>query len=120
MSVSAELCRRFSGFIEIATAWFTVNSVGSLVSTPTITNLSVPTANTEVSHAFGTGTRRFQVQNRTSGLIKFAYAPTGSGSLFVTLFPGAVYEEKDVDCDGLSIYVQSPSAAQTVEILEWS
>lgn len=120
MSASAELCRRFSGFIEIATAWFTVNSVGSLVSTPLITNLAMATANTEYSHAFGTTARRFQIQNRGTGLIKFAFAPTGSGTLFVTLYPGGVYEEKDVDCDGLSLYVQSSSAAQVLEILEWS
>jgi hypothetical protein len=88
-------------------------------TTPTITNLSVPTANTEVSHALVANVKQILVSNRDNGLLKAAFTVTESGTKYFTIWPGQTRCFDSLNYSG-TLYMQSTSASQTVEIVEWS
>lgn len=91
-----------------------------LATTPTIANLSIPLANTEVSYALPAGTKRFALQNRFDGIIKLAYTSSTSGSVFYTVWPGDEFVENDIHYAAtITLYMQSPKPSQTVEIRSW-
>lgn len=95
-------------------------SVNPLVTNPTIVNLSIPLANTEVSYVFPAGTKRFSLQNRFDGKITLAYAVGDSGILYYTIWPGNEFAENNIHVSAsITIYVQSPKASQIIEIRSW-
>ena len=87
---------------------------------PLVENVSLPTANTEVSHALPTGTKRFLIKLRDKGILKVAYASGTSGTVYLTIPSGAFYSENRIGVATTTIYMQSPSASQTAEISSWS
>lgn len=91
----------------------------NVVKGPTILNKVLPLANTEYSHTFLDGTRRFTLKNRGSGLLKLSYVSGQSGVEWFSIEPGTTYGEEDIRTVSLTLYIQSPSAAQTLEILSW-
>lgn len=86
---------------------------------PTIYNLSMPTANTEYSQALTASTKKIMVRMRVKGSARFAFVASGTTTAYITLEPGAVYFEENLDLTGATIYIQSNQAGQTAEILEW-
>ena len=91
-----------------------------LATTPSIANLPVPLANTEVFYVFPAGTKRFALQNRSDGIIKLAYIIGDSGSVYYTVWPGDEFIENDIHyAASVTIYLQSPKASQIVEIRSW-
>ena len=91
------------------------------VTTPTITNVTTPTAGTEFSHALAVGTKRFKVQIRGKSKIQLTYTSGASGTNYITVWPGNVYEEDSLDLSGgATLYMQTTKTGETVEILEWS
>lgn len=91
----------------------------SLVFDPTIENVPLPVANTEVDHTLPMGTKTFIIQNRDTGLLKLALTDTESGTTYLTIFPGCFYCLSGIDVKSLTLHIQSPSASQTVEISSW-
>lgn len=92
----------------------------SLATTPTIANVAIPTANTEVFYILPSGSKRFAIQNRNDGIIKLAYAAGTSGSVYYTVWPGDEFAEDNIQYAAtITIYMQSPKAVQTVEIRSW-
>lgn len=89
-------------------------------TTPLITNLSLPTANTEVSHSLSSDLKQLMFRARNASKLQFAFTATESGTKFITVLPGVVYFEKDLDLSGKTLYVQANIASETVEILEWT
>lgn len=87
---------------------------------PDIQNVVLTLADTEIDHTLPDHTKCFIVQNRNNGLIKLSYIDGNSGSIRVTLFPGTFYREADVGEKTLTIHMQSPTAAQTIEVVSWS
>lgn len=83
-----------------------------------ITNLSVPTANTEVSHALSSNLKQIIFKTRNKEELKFAFTATESGTNYVTLEGAAVANLDSLTFSSETLYVQSPSAGVTVEILE--
>lgn len=106
-------------FLRMENGRLLVSSTEELVDNPTIANVSLPTANTEVSYAFPANTKEFYLQNRENGLIKFSYTATESGTLYKTLWPGGVLTRERLSKDNLTIYLQSPLASQVVEVVSW-
>lgn len=95
-------------------------TANSLATTPSIANLFVPTANTEVAYSLPAGTKRFALQNRSDGIIRLAYAAGTSGTLYYTVWPGDEFAEDNIHfASTINIYVQSPKPSQTVEIRSW-
>jgi len=82
-------------------------------------DLSMPLANTEYSYAFPAGTLNFQFQGRTNGLIKFKRTAAGK---YWTLFPGQPYFITNIksSASAITVYFESPSTDQVVELLYWS
>ena len=91
------------------------------IQNPLINTLVLTLAATELSFALPAFTRHFLIQNRNNGLLKIGFA-LGSTSTanFLTIFPGNWLQYSFNVESPLSIYVQSPKAAQTVEINHWS
>lgn len=101
-------------------------SIGSSVSAATVgktveqvENVSIPTANIEVSHSLPSGTKSYKIQNRDTGLIKLAFSAATSGTTFWTIGAGQPFETDGIDASAsITLFMQSPAASQTVEI--WS
>lgn len=87
-------------------------------STPTIYNVSVPLANTEVSQALSAETKKFSIRVRGVAKLKISYTSGQSGTNYWTVFPGTVYMEDMLNFSG-SLYFQTNLPAMTVEIVEW-
>ena len=91
------------------------------IQNPLINTLDLLLANTEYSFALPAFTRLFLVQNRNRGLLKIAFVAGGtSGVDYLTIFPGNFAQWSMNVESPLTIYVQSPSAAQVVEINHWT
>ena len=90
-----------------------------LVKTPKNETLSIPLAATEVSHSFPAGTKRFRIANRDSGILQLAYTATESGTNYKTIYCGSEYSEDFILGGTTTIYLQSPDANQTVELISW-
>lgn len=91
------------------------------VSTPTVSNVAVPLANTEVSFTFPTGTKRFDLKTRNTATLKISYSAGQSGTTYLTLHAGSMYSETGINpAVSLSIYFQSATAGSLVEIVSWA
>lgn len=98
----------------------TARSRQVVATNPTIYNLSMPTAGTEYSQALGSSTKKLLVRMRDKGRTRFAFSSGDTNVEWITLEPGAVYFEENLDLNGVTIYLQSNIAGQTAEILEWT
>lgn len=88
------------------------------LANPAIYNISLPLANTEVQHDFPAGIKQFAFQNRDIGLVKVR---TTSGGPYWTIFSGQPYYVQVLNYSvGVTLYFESPKAAQTLEIWVWS
>ena len=96
-----------------------------LAARPVIYNVTLTTANTEVSRALPSGTRKFTIQSRDPTVdVKVAFVSGESGSNFITILGNAAWNEDFIHVPGdftLTLYMQSTStAAPIVEIVAWS
>lgn len=87
---------------------------------PIVENVSIPLANTEVTHVLPTGTKRFLIKLRGRATLKLSYAVSTSGTVFSTIRPHNWYAEERIGSGTTTLYLQSPSASQTAEITSWS
>jgi hypothetical protein len=96
------------------------NADTNVVTNPSIANFLLPLANTEYPYTFPAGTKRFTVKNRTASLIKLSYTAGQSGVTWFSIEPGVSYTENEIRASAtITMYVQSPSAAQLLEIISW-
>lgn len=87
---------------------------------PIVENVSIPLANTEVTHVFPLGTKRFFIKLRDRAILKIAYSVGTSGTIFSTIPNYCFYSEDRIGAGTTTIYMQSPTASQTAEITSWS
>lgn len=98
-----------------------VSLVPDTVSSPTITNLTLTTANEEYAIPLPTGSRRFTLKLRSGGLLKLSYTTGASGTTYFTIFPGSVMtEEALAPSTNYVLYVQSPQSGAVVELVSWA
>lgn len=92
------------------------------VTTPTIANVGIPLANTEVSYLLPAGTRSFYISLRDSSAnLKLAYILGDSGITYITIHRGNWYSEEDLSLVApTTLYFQADTAAQTAEIVHWT
>lgn len=89
-------------------------------TTPDISNVSMPSANTEYSLALPANTKKFLIKLRaTNSLLKVAYTVNESGSVFMTIPFGSSLNREGLRATSKTLYFQSPSASQTAEIETW-
>ena len=88
-------------------------------TTPTIYNVTTPVApNTETSQALNPNTKKFSIAARGTARLQYAFVATESGTIFKTLWPGALHGYDMIDFTG-TMYFQANQASAIVEILEW-
>lgn len=88
---------------------------------PLVANVSIPTANTEVSYALPAGTKKFYIKLREgSASIKLAYVAGTSGTTYVTVHRGNWYGEEALDVPATTLYFQADVASQIAEIVSWT
>lgn len=100
------------------TGTFRGKAVVEAGATPTIYNVSVPLANTEVSQALSASVKRFTIRVRGESRLKLAFVSGQSGTNYITIPPGCTYTEDEINFTG-TLYFQTVKASQIVEILEW-
>lgn len=83
-----------------------------------ITNLSMPTANTEYSHALTTNLKQIIIRARGIAELKLAFTATESGTKYLTIEKRASLSLSDLDLSSTTVYLQSSVANTTAEILE--
>ena len=88
-------------------------------SIPTIYNVSVPLANTEVSQVLQSHTKSFTIRVRGIATLKLAFSLGASSTDYITVVPGGVHTSEGLDFDG-TLYFQTNKTTQIVEILEWT
>jgi len=84
---------------------------------PTVTNLTVPLANTEVSVAL-VAVKKLSIRCRGTSVIQYAYILGDSGVLYLTIPRGKSEEIDGINFTG-TLYLQTSEAAQVVEISQW-
>lgn len=90
------------------------------VTTGLVENATIAVANVEQSHTFPTNTKTIQVKPRDNGKIKMAFDSGTSGTVYQTIWPGAVYCQDNIGAASTTIYFQSPTAGLVVELTSWS
>jgi hypothetical protein len=101
-----------------------VNADGSInvniavAGVPAITNVSIPLANTEYTIAFPANVRSFYIKLR-KGAAKFAFTSGQSGSNYLSIYKGSNFALDNIKSNGLSLYIQSNTASDTLEVLTW-
>jgi hypothetical protein len=89
-----------------------------LGSNSNIENLSLPIANTEVSQALSADTRSLTIRCRQNAVLQFSFVSTESATKYLTIPVGTSYVIDNLDLTSKTLYIQSPTAGVTVEILE--
>jgi len=89
----------------------------AIVAGFTTETVDIAAADTEYAHTLPANTRMFVIQNRDNGLVRLYH--TSGGSDFWTIFPGQQFPGLNLDGTGVTVYLQSPKASQTVEVISW-
>ena len=88
---------------------------------PTVYNLSMPTANTEYSQALTSSTKKILIKSRDrSAQLRIAFVSGDTALLYITIEPGSVFFEENLDLTGATIFLRSNKSSQVCEILEWT
>lgn len=91
------------------------------VNFPNIINSTTDvTPGLETSIALPANTKQFRITNRGTHIVKLSYTVSGSGSIYLTLFPNAPYTEQNIVASSVTFYVQSTGISQRIEIVSWS
>jgi hypothetical protein len=78
-------------------------------------------ANTEYSQALSTATKKILIKTRDrTARIRLAFVSGDTSITWITVEPGSVYFEENLDLTGVTIYLQTNKASQIAEILEWT
>jgi hypothetical protein len=92
---------------------------GSSNTTPTMFNVTLGVINTEQSLTLPANTKRFILKTRGNTLLKISYVATESGTKYVTLTKNGVFTD-DNFYTAQTIYFQSPSTGDVVEVVAYS
>jgi hypothetical protein len=88
-------------------------------TTPTIFNVSVASANTEVSQLLPDNTNKFLIRVRDNANLKFSFQQNQSGAIFISVPRGSSYSESGLSLVNKTIYFQLDSPNKEVEIITW-
>jgi hypothetical protein len=100
------------------TSTFRVEATIKAGQVPTIYNVSVPLANTEVSQALSANTVQILIKVRGRANLQLAFTSTESATNYITISPGAARVIDGIDFTG-TLYFQTDKPGQTVEIEQW-
>lgn len=94
---------------------------GSSVTTPTLFNDVILTANTEQSYALPAGTKQFEVLNQSVSELKIAYSVGTSGTVYKTMYRGTSFSILNLDSTAtIVLFYQSATAGGRLEVESWA
>jgi hypothetical protein len=105
-----------STFSPVGSASASVTLAGA--TTPTLVNITL-TANTEASYTLPTNVKGFALKLREMADLKLAFISGTSSTTFFTVPRGTVFWQDGISVTGLSLYFQTPSSGQVLELLAW-
>lgn len=89
-------------------------------TTPFIANAAIVAANIEQSLALPTSVRRFLIRTRgTVGDLRIAFTSGGTTTSWITVRAGTFFTESDISVSSLTLYFQSPTVGDIVEVISW-
>ena len=92
----------------------------NITSRQTINNTAMTTKDTEYSYTIPANVKRIRFKLRAiNALLKFCFTENGSGITYITLPYGETHEINDARLGGKTLYVQSPTASQVLEVETW-
>lgn len=88
---------------------------------PTVANVSMALAGTEYSYTLPGDTKEFYLKLRNGAVdLKIAFSAGTSGTSYISVPRGTWFGQADLDTSAVvTLYFQSPTAAQVLEILSW-
>lgn len=89
------------------------------ITNPKIYNISVASADTEISQTLSASTKRITIRVRGNSVLKVSFLEGESGTNYIKVPMGCSYNETDLRFSG-TIYFQTVKASQVVEIIEWT
>lgn len=93
------------------------NGVASL---PYVSNVSMPSANTEYSFTLMANTKQLTFKTRQSSLLKFTFQAGESATTYISVSPGSSYTLQGIDpSTTITLYFQSPNNSETLELISW-
>jgi len=88
-------------------------------TSPTIYNISMAISGSEYSQAISNGAKKILVRMRNRSKSRIAFLSGDTDISWITIEPGAVYFEDNLDLNGATIFLQSNQDGDIAEILEW-
>jgi hypothetical protein len=88
-----------------------------LVKNPVVTNVNVPTPNTEQTVSLAGTIRRITIKARGTAKLQIAFVATESATNYITVPPGAIFTEENFEAP-TQLFFQADKI-DTVEILTW-
>lgn len=98
----------------------TTSGVSAPPSTPSVTNISYPTAAVEMSFVLPTDTQKFTIKVRDHANLRLGFSSgnTTSGP-YLTIRDGNALFEDNILTESVTLYFQLDKDSQVVEILTW-
>jgi len=91
-----------------------------ITSRPTIANVAMTTGGTEYSYAIPSNVKRIKFKLRAlNALLKYTFVATESNTTYITVPYGESEIINDARLGGRTIYFQSPTSTQVLEIKVW-
>ena len=90
---------------------------GAVSTTATIFNVSCPLADTEYSQALPANTKGFTIQARKNSSIKFAYSPSATN--YLTISVGVNYSDENFYVSQ-TLYFKNSKADEVIEIVAFT
>jgi hypothetical protein len=87
------------------------------VTSPQIDHVPLLLANTEYTVVLPSNIKKFLLKGQNKGNLKVRYA---SGADPLTVPYGVYYSEGDIDVVTVTVYIESTTASQVVELVTWS
>ena len=91
---------------------------GAVSATKTIFNVPLTIADTEVSLVLPTTVVGYMIRTRGNGNLKLSHVSGESGTKYITIPSRATYKD-DHSYSNLTLYFQSPTAGEVVEVVAW-
>jgi len=90
-------------------------------TTPVIQNVTLALANTEYSIVVPTASVSYSIRTRGCSKLQLSFTATQSGTNYITVWPGETYNEEGLtSAASITLYVQSKTAGEVLEVWTWT
>ncbi len=91
------------------------------ISTPVITTVAMPLANTQYSFTFPATTKKAFFQVEGNSKLQYSFTSGQTATNYISLHPGVGFEIEDLDLSGsLTLYFEASKAGDSLQVLYWT